>query len=61
MELEIIEENMTFDEILEDEYYKAEFEKKVQERLKEQQAQNAPQLTAFEYKVKEARRKAGLQ
>lgn len=35
MHTEIIEENLTFDEILEDDYYKAEFEKRVQQRLED--------------------------
>lgn len=35
METEIIEVPLTFDELLEDDYYKSEFEKRVQQRLEE--------------------------
>lgn len=35
METEIIEVPLTFEELLEDDYYKSEFEKRVQERLEE--------------------------
>lgn len=60
MNTEIIDGILTFDELLEDDYYKAEFEKHVQERLKDQ-AEQPPTLTDFEYKVRVARKKAGLE
>lgn len=60
MNTEIIDEILTFDELLEDDYYKAEFEKRVQKRLNEQ-AEQPPTLTDYECKVQAARKKAGLE
>ena len=60
MNTEIIDEILTFDELLEDDYYKAEFEKRVQKRLNEQ-AEKPPTLTDYEYKVQVARKKEGLE
>ena len=60
MNTEITDEILTFDELLEDDYYKAEFEKRVQKRLNEQ-AEQPPTLTDYEYKVHVARKKAGLE
>lgn len=50
MNTEIINEKLTFDELFEGEYYKKEFDKQVQERLKEQNEQTC-KLMDFRYKV----------